>query len=200
MKSVKDSIKQSTETPVERTLIRSHVFRLDNLGQAGGNLVLILSAVNVVITLALFAVLFISFQREKSRQTAEDIALRASESEIKGKEGEKKEEKKSAELGKMVNLEMFTVNLSTPGSISPKFIRVNISLEVPSEEVESEVNFKIPQVRNTIIDLINSKRPSDLAAVEGREYLKEEIKTSINSFLVSGKVKSIYFTSFALTG
>jgi flagellar FliL protein len=167
---------------------------------------MILSAVNIVITLAMVAVLFISFQREKSRQTAEDIALRANDSEAKkkgegdGHGGEKHEDKKNTELGKMINLDMFTVNLSTPGSVSPKFIRVSISLEVPTEDVESEVNFKVPQVRNTIIDLINSKRPTDLAAVEGREYLKEEIKTSINSFLVSGKVKSVYFTGFALTG
>ena len=183
---------------------------LDNRGQAGGNLVMILSAVNIIITLAMVSVLFISFQRDRSRQTAEDIALRASDAEGnekghgeghgEGHEGEKKEEKKNNELGKMINLDQFTVNLSTPGSISPKFIRISISLEVPTEDVESEVNFKVPQVRNTIIDLINSKRPADLAAVEGREYLKEEIKTSINNFLVSGKVKSVFFTGFALTG
>ena len=179
---------------------------IDNRGQAGGNLVMILCAVNIVITLAMVAVLFISFQREKLHQTAEDIALRASDGEGKekghgeGKEGDRKEERKSVELGKMINLDMFTVNLSTPGSTSPKFIRVSISLEVPTEDVESEVNFKVPQVRNTIIDLINSKRPADLAAVEGREYLKEEIKTSINSFLISGKIKSVFFTGFALTG
>ncbi len=73
---------------------------LNNRGQAGGNLVMILSAVNIVITLAMVAVLFISFQREKSRQTAEDIALRASEGDGKdkghgeGKEGEHTETKK----------------------------------------------------------------------------------------------------------
>ncbi|MEO5971715.1 MAG: flagellar basal body-associated FliL family protein [Bdellovibrionia bacterium] len=179
---------------------------LNNRGQAGGNLVTILSVVNILITIGMVAILFISFAREKTRQTAEDIVLRASEGEVKekgqgeGKEGEKKDEKKGSDFGKMINLEMFTVNLSTPGSINPKFIRVSISLEVPTEEVESEVNFKVPQVRNTIIDLINSKRPADLAAVEGREYLKEEIKTSINSFLISGKIKSVFFTGFALTG
>jgi flagellar FliL protein len=187
---------------------------LNNRGQAKGNLVMILSSANIVVTLGIVAVLFISFQQDKSRQTAEDIALRASDGDSKekehgdgkekghgeGKEGEKKDQKKNTESGKMINLDMFTVNLSTPGSISPKFVRVSISLEVATDDVESEVNFKVPQVRNTIIDLINSKRPSDLAAVEGREYLKEEIKTSINSFLLSGKIKNVYFTGFALTG
>jgi flagellar basal body-associated protein FliL len=50
-----------------------------------------------------------------------------------------------------------------------------------------------------VIDLFNSKRPSDLATGEGRDYLKEEIKNAINGFMVSGKVKGVFFTNFALT-
>ncbi|MFZ9595692.1 MAG: flagellar basal body-associated FliL family protein [Bdellovibrionia bacterium] len=185
---------------------------LNTRGQAGGGLVMILTAVNLLVTLGIVGVLYLSFQKDKNRQEAEDIALRASEEDSKekgeghggggghgGGHGEaEKAPKKHEELGKMINLDQFTVNLSAPGSTAPKYLRINISLELPNEEVEAEVNFKIPQVRNTIIDLVNSKRSSDLATVEGREFLKEEIKSSINSFLVSGKVKGVFFTSFAL--
>ena len=55
-------------------------------------------------------------------------------------------------------------------------------------------------LRNVIIDLFNSKRPGDLATAEGREYLKEEIKNAINGFMISGKVRGVYFTNFALSG
>jgi flagellar protein FliL len=99
----------------------------------------------------------------------------------------------------MVTLEQFTVNLSTPGSVNPKFVRVNISLEVPTEDAEAEVTTKLPQVRNAIIDLFNSKRPADLATAEGRDYLKEEIRNALNGFLVNGKVRGVYFTNFALS-
>ena len=77
-------------------------------------------------------------------------------------------------------------------------MRVNVSLEVPNQEAEHEVTVKMPQVRNTIIDLLNSKRPGDMATAEGRDYLKEEIRNAINGFMVTGKVKGVFFTNFAL--
>jgi flagellar FliL protein len=106
---------------------------------------------------------------------------------------------KIAGFGKMMTLDQFTVNLSTPGSTTPKYVRVNISLEVPDGSVESEVTQKMPQVRNAIIDLFNSKRPSDLIQGEGRDYLKEEIRSALNGFITSGKVKGVFFTNFALS-
>jgi flagellar FliL protein len=187
-------------------------------GGGGSKIVLILSLVNLVATLGMVALLFISFQKEK-HASVEDLAVKAaSEGEgEKPKEGEKKgeskgegkegghegkegEKKKSANFGKMVTLEKFTVNLSTPGSSSSRYVLVNISLEVPNDDVEGEVTAKVPQVRNVIIDLFNSKRPSDLATADGREYLKEEIKNALNSFLLTGKIKGVFFTSFALSG
>jgi flagellar FliL protein len=56
----------------------------------------------------------------------------------------------------------------------------------------------MPQIRNTVIDIFNSKKPSDLATGEGREYLKEEMRSAINSFLINGKIKGVFFTNFAL--
>lgn len=114
-----------------------------------------------------------------------------------GGHGDKKETVRE-DFGKMVTLEQFTVNLSTTGSVTPKFARVNISLEVKTPDTESEVGQKMPRIRNTIIDLFNSKRPTDLANPEGRNYLKEEIGNAINSFLVTGKISGVFFTNFAL--
>jgi flagellar FliL protein len=189
-------------------------------GGGGSKLVVILTLVNVLATLAMVAILMLSFQKEKKAASVEDIAAHGDEVGKEGKEGEHGgghgapehggghgegdkakagEKKKSAEFGKMVTLDQFTVNMSTPGSSSAKFVRVNVSLEVPNEESESEINHKIPQVRNVIIDLFNSKRPADLATAEGRDYLKEEIRNAINGFLVNGKVKGVFFTSFNLS-
>jgi flagellar basal body-associated protein FliL len=106
----------------------------------------------------------------------------------------------SVNYGKMIQLDQFMVNLSTPGSSSPKFVRVNISLEVPTADVETEVNAKMPQVRNAVIDLFNSKTPKDLSTADGREYLKEELRNAINGFMVQGKVKGVFFTNFSLGG
>ncbi|HAR41900.1 MAG TPA: hypothetical protein DCS07_04600 [Bdellovibrionales bacterium] len=181
-------------------------------GSSGGGskLVLALTGVNILVTLAMIAILFISFQKEKKHSSVNDISTASAANEGSA-EGADKEgapgggkpgegaKKRASDFGKMVTLEQFTVNLATPGSVNPKFVRVNISLEVPSEDSEAEVNLKMPQVRNVIIDLFNSKRPADLATAEGRDYLKDEIRTAINTFLMTGKVKGVFFTSFAMT-
>ncbi|MBI2712038.1 MAG: flagellar basal body-associated FliL family protein [Bdellovibrio sp.] len=180
-------------------------------GGGGSKVGVIISVVNLLVTIGMVAILFMSFQKEKTKPSIEDMATKSAEGgegdkEKKGGEeghgGESAKENsknKIVEFGKMVTLDQFTVNLSTPGSVNPKFVRVNISLELPNDDVEAEVNSKMPQVRNVVIDLFNSKRASDVSTPEGRDYLKEEIKNALNSFLVNGKVKGVFFTSFALS-
>ncbi|MEK6706284.1 MAG: flagellar basal body-associated FliL family protein [Bdellovibrionota bacterium] len=175
----------------------------------GGKLLVVLTALNIVLTGAMAGVLVFSMKKQSQHASIEDIALKAPSSEHKGGQGESDKkgghgespqgQKKSSDFGKMITLEQFTVNLSTPGSATPKYVRVNISLEVPTPDIEGEVTQKMPQVRNVVIDLFNSKRPGDLTTVEGREYLKEEIRNAINAFLVSGKVRGVFFTNFALS-
>ena len=190
---------------------------------------LILAGVNLVVTLGMLGVIFVSFKRdsqshledangsedastakasgekaegaEKSGETKETAKESAKGGgKESGPEGEKKEGGGSDQYGRMVTLDQFTVNLSNPGSNTPRFVRANISVELTSDEAMTEVNAKMPQIRNVIIDLFNSKRPSDLASVQGRDTIKEEIKSAVNVFLVSGKLKGVFFTSFALAG
>ncbi len=176
-------------------------------GGGGSKLTLILTIVNLVVTLGMVAVLVISFKKEKTHPTIDDISTAEPHGEgdakgggANGEKGAAPAKKKDTNFGKMIALEQFSINLATPGSNIPKFARVNISVGVPNDDTEQEVTLKMPQVRNTIIDLFNSKRASDLATPEGREYLKEEIRNAINGFLVTGKVKGVYFTNWAITG
>lgn len=176
-------------------------------------IVLALTAANMIATIGMIAIMFISFQREKKSQSVEDISVHGPASDghegadgdgakDHGKSGHGAEAgggKKHSNFGKIISLEQFTVNLSTPGSITPKFVRVNVALELPNDDSEEEVNSKTPQIRNTIIDLFNSKRPADLVTAEGRDYLKEEIRNALNAFLVNGKIKGVFFTNFALS-
>lgn len=184
---------------------------------AGPNkLVMILTIVNVLVSLGMVGVLFMSYQRELKMAKIDDITLQDQAHGEGGGDGhgapadahggghggggKDAPKKKIGDHGQMIGLDQFTVNLSTPGSIASKFARVNISLEVSGPEMEAEVTAKMPQIRNVIIDLFNSKRPTDLAAAEGRDYLKEEIRNALNSFLTAGKVKGVFFTNFAFSG
>ena len=171
--------------------------------QGGNNKILvILSALNLVITLGVIGVLIVSFSKESSQSSIEDISL-SEEHKSEGEGGEHGEEEQyeEEESALMVALEQFTVNLSSGGgSASQNYVRVNISLDVGNEDVETEVNQRMPQLRNIIIDLFNSKTSVDLAKSTGRSALKSEILDSINSFMITGKVKGVFFTNFAVSG
>lgn len=168
---------------------------------AGGNkMVTILTIVNLVACIGIGAVLFISHKKQNAQPQVGDI--HPTDPKVAGAhaEGAKDGEKKPVVDSRTMPLEQFTVNLATPGGTAQKFVRVNIALEVGTDEIEKEVQAKMPQVRNAIIDLFNSKRPNDLVSAEQREYLKEEIRNALNSFMSQGKVKGVYFTNFAVTG
>ena len=185
--------------------------------------VLAISLSNLLVTLALAGIVFVSFQRERSQTSLRDIAagLERSQDGALGSEksnqrgevsastsverskgslnAEHSSEGKNSSFGKMLTLDQFTINLATVGGVSPKFVRVDVALEVPGVDSEAEVNAKMPQVRNVIIDLFNSKRSTDLSTVDGREALKEDIRNALNSFMMNGKITGVFFTSFAVS-
>ncbi len=172
----------------------------------GGKLASILAIVNLLVTLGIGAVVFIQFQKDKKSEHVSDIDADAPVQADAGATP-KKEDAASAPVDpkatpsapKVIQLDQFTVNLSTSVGTPPRFARVIIAVEVPSDEVSVELNQKIPQARNAIIDLFNSKRPSDLQSGEGRNALKDEIRNALNSFLVSGKVKAVFFSNFTIS-
>ena len=190
-------------------------------GGGGGKLGAILAILNLLLTLGIGTVIFIQFKKDKNKEQVSDIQThepahteeKAAEhgGEAKkdehggGEHGEAKADEhgehgggKAAKAETIITLEQFTVNLSTAVGAPPKFARVVIAVEVNSSDTSQELTQKMPQVRNSIIDLFNSKRPVDLQTGEGRNFLKEEIRNALNSFLVTGKVKGIFFSNFSV--
>ena len=52
--------------------------------------------------------------------------------------------------------------------------------------------------RLTVIGILNSKRPEDLLKRDGKLYLKEQIKSAINSYLIDGKVVDVFYVGFQI--
>jgi flagellar FliL protein len=101
------------------------------------------------------------------------------------------------EDGILFPLDSFTANLAQ-GDGPRRYVRLNAVLKFSKDSNEEEFKVRKPQIRDTIISILNSKRPEDLLKVEGKNYLKEEIKAAINTFLVDGQVIDLYYVGFQI--
>lgn len=97
----------------------------------------------------------------------------------------------------LVDLATFTVNLAQ-GDGPRRYVRLNAVLKMDKESELSEVEARKPQIRDTIIGILNSKRPEDILKRDGKLYLKEQIKSSINSFLIDAKVVDVFYIGFQI--
>lgn len=174
-------------------------------------LLVILVLVN---TIAVGAVGFFQFQNHKkltSVTTAADVmkqdleggehAAAAGEHGAKpagGHGGDAKAEPETVKTdGLLYPIEPFTANLAQ-GDGPRRFIRISLVLKFSKETKKEEVDARKPQISDTIISMLNSKKPEELLKKEGKEYLKEEVKTSINNFLVDGQITDIYYVGFQI--
>ena len=103
---------------------------------------------------------------------------------------------KEAAVGPMVNIEEFIVNIISADT--PHYVKASLTVELTEEAAKAEVEQRMPQVRDAVLLLIGNKTYDELQDLQGKKQLKAELINKINSFLVTGKVKSIYFTNFVV--
>lgn len=101
-----------------------------------------------------------------------------------------------AEIGPMVEIKEFVVNII--GEDSPHYVKASLSLELDKETTLDEVNKRMPQIRDAILLLIGNKTFDELQDLQGKNQVKAELKSKINSFLKTGKVKNVYLTDFVV--
>lgn len=100
------------------------------------------------------------------------------------------------DVGPMVNIEEFIVNIISGDSAH--YVKASLTIELTSEEGKIEAEKRMPQMRDAILLLVGNKSFEELQDLQGKKQLKAEITTKINSFLQAGKVKAVYFTNFVV--
>ena len=105
---------------------------------------------------------------------------------------DKADAEKQEEVGKVIPLETFIVNLAD--SKGRKVLKVNMELEVKGEEIIQEIDNRKAQIRDFIIIILSSKTYDEVSTKEGKDNLRNEIKDQVNSFLSKGKIMNVYFT------
>ncbi|MGB0454040.1 MAG: flagellar basal body-associated FliL family protein [Bacteriovoracaceae bacterium] len=157
----------------------------------------LLTLVLILNTVVVGAAAFMQYQAHKSQAeqpTIVEIAKAVNEledEETKALESGEAQEKD----GILFPLDPFTANLAQ-GDGPRRYLRLSAVLKFSKESSEEEFKARKPQIRDTIISILNAKRPNDLLQREGKSFLKEEIKSAINTFLVDGKILDVYYVGF----
>jgi flagellar protein FliL len=145
-----------------------------------------------------------------------EVSTTAKTSEASGGTGNETAPAESAEVapgqGIMVDTSTKIVNLNEPGG--KKFIRVTATLEFAppagysklAEEEKTtelakfmtEINTRVPVLDDTIVTLLSSKDFQSVYTTEGKDTLRQEIMTAVNTRLPEYKVIYVYFKEFVM--
>ncbi|HFQ89779.1 MAG TPA: flagellar basal body protein FliL [Desulfobulbus sp.] len=100
------------------------------------------------------------------------------------------------DIGPMLNIDEFIVNIISQDS--SHYVKASMTLELSNEKVLEEAKKRMPQIRDAILLLVGNKTFEELQDLQGKKQLKAELKSKINSFLKTGRVKNIYLTDFVV--
>ena len=99
-------------------------------------------------------------------------------------------------LGPIFPLDTFIVNLADKGG--KRYLRITVDLELDNEGLESEIKKRLPQVRDSILTILPTKRFEDISSANGKTALRDEMLTRLNGLLAHGQITNIYFKEFVV--
>lgn len=105
-------------------------------------------------------------------------------------------------IGPIYKLDTLIVNLADQGG--KRYLRITMELELkPAEniavnEVIEEVEKRLPQIRDTILMILPTKKYADIATTSGKLVMRDEIMAKLNAYLKKGQINTIYFTEFVV--
>ena len=99
-------------------------------------------------------------------------------------------------MGPVFALDSFIVNLSDLGG--KRYLRVTMSLELGDPKFAEELTKRLPQVRDSILMTIPTRKVEELQTTEGKNLLRTEIISKLNELMGKEIVKKVYFTEFVI--
>lgn len=117
---------------------------------------------------------------------------KSANSRTKANQAQKKEEVKAT-----LPLEPFLVNLADPDE--PRFVKTTFQLGLAEEQGEKDEGAaSMPAMRDSIITLLSSKTSEQILSAEGKEKLRAEIKSRVNTIAPKLKVVEVYIVDFVV--
>ena|GEM_PF-192698 len=95
-----------------------------------------------------------------------------------------------------VEFKPFIVNLTDVGG--RRMLKLTMSVEAETQELADEINAKMPQFRDTVLLLLSSIQSDDVAGLDGKQRLKNQMINRINLNLTRGKIRNLYFSEIVV--
>jgi flagellar FliL protein len=102
----------------------------------------------------------------------------------------------TAQLGPLFSLDTFIVNLAD--SERNRYLRVTMDLELMAATDANKLNERLPQIRDRILMILPSKRFVEIASIEGKTALRDEIIGKLNSLFPRAVISDVFFTEFVV--
>jgi flagellar basal body-associated protein FliL len=84
------------------------------------------------------------------------------------------------------------------GTDGTRYLCTTVALETIDPKVSEEIKSREAQIRDVLIEILSRRTIGELADLETRDPLREEIRAGVNNLLTGGEVVGVYFSNFVL--
>ena len=99
-------------------------------------------------------------------------------------------------MGFIYSMKPFIVNLADDSG--SRYLKIKFEMELNSKDLVPEIEKRMPQLTDSVIMLLSSRKYEDIVTYEGKDRMRNEIMLRLNSFLSTGFIRKIYFTEFVM--
>ena len=92
-----------------------------------------------------------------------------------------------------VDLPEVLVNLSNAGTDRTQYLKVKITLELPEQAVQAQIQPLMPRVMDAFQTYLRELRPTDLDGSAGLYRLKEELTRRVNTAVAPNRITAVLF-------
>ncbi len=79
-----------------------------------------------------------------------------------------------------------------------KYLKIALDLELKDENTAEELGQRLAQIRAAVLEIVSSKKVTDIEGVEGKKALSDEIAGQLNRILQEDIVTDVFFAEFII--
>jgi flagellar protein FliL len=148
-------------------------------------LMVLLVAVLLVLTTGLAAGFFMMWNKLSNLSTQGNLAA-----------NQEAQQAQADASGPLFSLDTFIVNLADQER--NRYLRVTMDLELAESTDSSKISERLSQIRDSILMILPSRQFEDVASMEGKIALRDEIIARLNGLFNRKVVTNIFFTEFVV--